>query len=158
MRSPVFYTNHRDCTCCCRALSGWAVHMHRRQFPQVKCCRPGQFDPPPPTAYALPAAPTVVYWNQEFVFAGLQDGKFVVYFYDQNFDELVPGPFPLRRQWIFEFACQWLAVLSASYHSQSHTLAFSTASIISAFEFNPRTGSCSLVHGVMQTALTIVLS
>jgi hypothetical protein len=91
----------------------------------------------PPAFYTLPNTPTVVYWNLEFILVGLQDGGLAIFFYHQDFDAFIDGAFPLREKRIYAAGATGSPVFSASFDPKGHTLAFSTANVISIFDFKP---------------------
>ncbi|KAF9642242.1 hypothetical protein BDM02DRAFT_3193621 [Thelephora ganbajun] len=92
----------------------------------------------PPAFYTLPSTPTVIYWNQEFILVGLQDGSLTIFFYCEDFDEFIHGAFPLREKQVCAAGANNLLIFSASFNSKDHTLALSTESIISIFDLKPK--------------------
>lgn len=98
----------------------------------------------PPSSYELPNNPTTVYWNEEFVLVGLQDGVIVIFFYYHGFDEFIDGPLPLRAKRALTGRPIGSPILSASYDPASYTLAFSTPHAISFFDFHPSERRCCL--------------
>jgi len=91
----------------------------------------------PPAFYTLPSNPTVVHWDQKFILVGSEDGSLTIFFYHRGFDEFIHGAFPLRDKRVYAAIANGSPIFSVSFDPKGRKLAFSTADIISIFDFKP---------------------